>query len=493
MSKNPVIDQILNLYRPIWALNHAGGLFEWDLETYMPVDAAKSRGFAQAQLALIRQRKVLDLTENASKAEKLVGLTDFEKGIVRKIKRELKYYTKIPPELVEELTRTTTEASVVWREARKRSDFSLFEPYLEKIVQLKRKEADKLGYEGHPYNALMDLFEEDLTTRDVDTVFSPLVTALKKMLSRIESSKSFPSSHKLEDVGYDEEVMKRVNQEVLRILGMPEKTFRMDVSTHPFTSSMSLDDVRITTRYEGKSFRETIFSVIHECGHALYDLQIDHSLEYTPLAGGPSLGIHESQSRFWENFVGRSREFTNLLYPTLKKNLPFVSEYSGDDIYKYFNLVRPSLIRVAADEVTYNFHIVVRYEVEKKLIGGEAKVSEIPEIWDDMMEEYVGVRPKSLAEGVLQDVHWSGGMIGYFPTYSLGNVIAGMISNRMQRDLNVRDLIARGDIGPIKLWLRENIHKWGSIYSPRELQKKVLGDAYNPEYLAKYLEEKYLA
>ena len=493
MSKNPVIGQILDSYKPIWALNHAGGLFEWDLETYMPVDGAKSRGYAQAQLALIRQQKVLNLTETVSKAEKLDGLSDYEKGVVRNIKRELKYFTKIPPELVEELQRTTTEASVVWREARKKSDFSLFEPYLEKIVHLKRKEADKLGYEGHPYNALMDIYEEDLTTRDVDRVFSPLVPNLKKILSKIISSKSFPSSHKLEDVTYDEEIMRHVNQEVLKILGMPEKTFRMDVSTHPFTSGMSLDDVRITTRYEGKSFRETIFSVIHECGHAIYDLQVDHSLEYTPLAGGPSLGIHESQSRFWENFVGRSREFTNLLYPTLKKNLTFISEYSEDDIYKYFNLVRPSLIRVAADEVTYNFHIVVRYEVEKKLIGGEAKVSEIPEIWDDMMEEYVGVRPENLAEGVLQDVHWSGGMIGYFPTYSLGNVIAGMVSNRMQRDLNIPDIVARGDMNPMKMWLKENIHKWGSIYSPKELQKKILGDVYNPEYLVKYLEEKYLA
>ena len=493
MSKNPVIDQILDAYKPIWALNHAASLFDWDLETYMPVDGAAPRGFAQAQLALIRQQKVIGLTESVSKAEKLGDLNQYERGVIRNIKRELKYFTRIPPELVEELTRTITEATVVWRDARKKSDFSLFKPYLEKIVQLKRREADKLGYEGHPYNALMDLFEEDLTTNDVDRIFSPLVTALKRILNGIVSSKSFPTSHKLEDVAYEEQDMRHVNQEVLRILGMPDKTFRMDVSTHPFTSGMSLDDVRITTRYEGTSFRETIFSVIHECGHALYDLQVDHSLQYTPLAGGPSLGMHESQSRFWENFVGRSREFTNLLYPILKKNLKFVSEYSEDDIYKYFNLVRPSLIRVAADEVTYNFHIVLRYELEKKLIGGEVKVSEIPEIWDNMMEKYVGVRPKTLAEGVLQDVHWSGGMIGYFPTYSLGNVIAGMVTNRMRRDLNISDLVARGDMNPIKLWLKENIHKWGSIYSPKELQRKILGEAYNPEYLVKYLEEKYLA
>jgi len=488
-----VIGQILDLYKPIWALNHAASLFEWDLETNMPVDAAKSRGVAQAQLALIRQQKVLGLKEIASKAEHLGGLNDYEKGIVRKINRELEYSMKVPPELVEELTRTTAEASVVWREARRQSDFSLFEPQLEKIVRLKVEEANKLGYEGHPYNALMDLFEEDLTTRDVDRVFSPLAVALKKILEGVESGKTFPSSHKLEDVAYDEGAMRRVNQEVLRILGMPDKTFRMDVSTHPFTASMSMDDVRITTRYEGKSFRETIFSVIHECGHALYDLQVDHSLEYSPLASGPSLGMHESQSRFWENFVGRGREFTKLLYPTLKRNLTFASEYSEDEIYRYFNLVRPSLIRVAADEVTYNFHIIVRYEVEKKLIDGEAKVSEIPEIWDDMMEEYVGVRPNNLAEGVLQDVHWSGGMIGYFPTYSLGNVIAGMVSNRMQRDLNLEEVISRGDLNPIKLWLKENIHRWGAIYSPKELQQKVFGDAYNPEYLVKYLEQKYLS
>jgi len=493
MSKNPVIDQLLEKYKPIWALNHAASLFEWDLETYMPLNAAKPRGFAQAQIALIRQQKVLNLTEGLSKAEDLQDLSDYDKGIVRRIKRELKYFTRVPPDLVEELTRTTTEASVIWREARRKSDFSLFEPYLEKIVQLKRKEADKLGYDGHPYNALMDQFEEGLTTRDVDQIFSSLVTDLKKLLGKIVSAKSFPSSHKLEDMAYNENDMKQVNQEVLQILGMPDKTFRMDVSTHPFTSGMSIDDVRITTRYEGKSFRETIFSVIHECGHAIYGLQIDQSLEYSPLADGPSLGMHESQSRFWENFVGRSKGFTNLLYPILKKNLAFVSDYSEDDIYKYFNIVRPSLIRVAADEVTYNFHIVVRYEVEKRLIGGEAKVSEIPEIWDDLMEEYVGVRPKSSAEGVLQDVHWSGGLIGYFPTYSLGNVIAGMIVNRMERDLKISDLVARGDMNPIKTWLREQIHRWGAIYSPKELQLKVLGEVYNPKYLVKYLEQKYLA
>ena len=493
MFKNTAIQQIVDSYKPIWALNHAMGLFEWDLETFMPFDGARSRGFAQAQLALMRQRRVLNLTETVSKAAMSSDLSDYEKGIVRTIKRELNYYTKVPPELIEELQRTATEATVVWREARKKSDFALFEPHLEKIVALKRKEADKLGYEGHPYNALLDIYEEDLTTSDVDRVFMRLLPNLKRILSKVQSGRSFPSTHRLEDISYDEEAMKRVNKEILQILGMPDKTFRMDVSTHPFTTGLSLDDVRITTRYEGKSFRDTIYSVIHECGHALYDLQTDHALEYTPIVSGASLGMHESQSRFWENFVGRSREFTKLLYPVLRKNLSFMSQFSEEDVYKYFNLVRPSLIRVEADEITYNFHIVVRYEVEKKLIGGEVAVSEVPVIWDDMMEQYVGVRPKNLAEGALQDVHWSGGMVGYFPTYSLGNVIAGMVYSRLGQDMNVQDTVRHGGMARIKTWLGEHIHRWGSTYSPKELQRRTFGDVYNSEHLVKYLEEKYLA
>jgi carboxypeptidase Taq len=491
MFSDPLIREIVESYKPVWALGHAASTFEWDLETYMPLEAAKSRGFAQAQVALMRQERVLDLAESVSKAEKLGNLNDYEKGIVRTVSRELEYFVKVPPDLIEEMQRTETEATVVWREARRKSDFSLFQPYLEKIIELKKREAEKLGYEGHPYNALLDIFEEDLTSSDVDKIFSSLVPNLKIILGRILSSRNLPSYHELEEIGYEENAMKRVNQEILKILGMPDKRFRMDVSTHPFTSGLSLDDVRITTRYEGRSFRETIYSVIHECGHALYDLQIDHAYEYTPLASGASLGVHESQSRFWENLIGRSREFTKILLPVLRENLPFMSRFTEDDVYKYFNLVRPSLIRVAADEVTYNFHIVVRYEIEKKLIGGEATISEVPSLWDDMMEEYVGVKPKSQADGVLQDVHWSGGMIGYFPTYSLGNVIAGMINNRIQQDMDLHDILERGDVNRIKVWLREHIHKWGSAYSPKELQRKIFGEIYNPEHLVKYLEKKY--
>jgi carboxypeptidase Taq len=338
----------------------------------------------------------------------------------------------------------------------------------------------------------MDRYEEGITTDDVDKIFAPLGTELKGILTKVLSAGQFPSAHPLEGVSYEEAAMKRVNEDALKLLQMPEKTFRMDVSTHPFTTSMSVEDVRITTRYEGKDFKASLFSTVHESGHAIYELQIDPSLDYTPLSRAMSLGVHESQSRFWENFIGRSREFVKCIYPSLKSNLPFVARYNEDEVYRYINSVKPSLIRVDADEVTYNFHIILRYEIEKKLINNELQVAEAPEVWKDFMGKYVGVRPRNDAEGILQDVHWSGGLIGYFATYSLGNVIAGMFYNRIQKDFDVKAAIANAQTGKIKDWLREKLHKYGATYSPKEMQKRVFGETYNTQWLIKYLKAKYV-
>jgi carboxypeptidase Taq len=492
MSKNPLIQDILEAYKPIWALDHASSVLDWDLETYMPVEGAKPRSFAYAQLALMKQGGLIEAASLISQAEKLAGLSDREKGILRVAKREIDYYTKIPPKLLEELERTRKEATVVWREARKKSDFTMFKPWLERIVDLKKQEAEKLGYQGHAYNALLNRYEEELTVADVDRAFSQLVPDLKRILGKVLAEGRFPAKHPLETIRYEEDAMKQVNREVLGILGMPEKTFRMDVSTHPFTTGFAIEDVRITTRYEGTDFRGTMFSVIHECGHALYQLQIDPSFEYMPLSNLTSLALHESQSRFWENVVGRSRAFTKLIYPVLKKHLSFVSGYSENDLYRYFNLVKPSLIRVDADELTYNFHIALRYEVEKKLIEGDLKVSELPAFWNEKMQEYVGVQPANDAEGVLQDIHWSIGDLGYFPTYSLGNVVAGMLLPLIQKDMDLTSVVAAGDLGRIKEWLMQHVHKSGSTYSPKQLQTKLFGETYNPQPLVKYLEQKYL-
>ena len=442
---------------------------------------------------MMTQKATVELDGLVRRAERAKDLDDVERGVVRQMRRGLHYYLKVPPEVVDEIQRVTTEATVVWRTARKRSDFKLFRPHLEKIVELQRTVAEKLGYDRHPYNALIDQFEEGFTVADADAVYARLIPESKKLLAKVAAGGVYPSKHPLESAKYDVAAMERVNQEVTRMLRMPPTKFRMDVSTHPFTVQIAGDDVRITTRYEGVNFKSTLYSTIHESGHAIYGLGVDEKLAYTPLLGGASFGIHESQSRFWENVVGRSREFVKLMSPILRKNLPMVKGYSDEALYRYFNTVRKSFIRVDADELTYNFHTALRYEVEKKVIAGEVAVSEVPHLWNDTFEEFLGMRPKNDAEGALQDVHWSGGSFGYFATYTLGNIVAAMIWHKMNDGGAIRAALEEGDILQLKEWLGKNIHRYGSMYAPKELQKRTFGEAYNQERLVQYLSRKFAA
>ena len=491
MAKNTIVRDILKRFRQVWAINHSMAVMGWDTETHMPEGGATPRGIASGQLAVMAQKATIELDGMVRKAEKAKDLDDMETGVVRVLRRGLDYYLKIPPELVDEIQRVTTQATVVWRTARKKSDFKLFSPHLKKIVKLERKVAEKLGYHKHPYNALLGLYEEGFTVRDAEAVYSKLIPASRKLVEKVMAAGVYPEKHPLEDAKYETDPMERVNQGVVNMLKMPGDRFRMDVSTHPFSIRIASDDVRITTRYEGVNFKGSLFGTIHECGHALYELGMDEKLAYTPLGDGASYGIHESQSRFLENVVGRSREFTELLAPLLRKNLPFVDGYNHDQLYRYFNTVKRSFIRVEADELTYNFHTALRYEIEKKAIAGDVEVSELPSLWNDTVEEYLGMRPKSDAEGVLQDVHWSGGSFGYFATYTLGNVVAGMIWHKMKDGEFIRGALQGGDIMEIREWLRNKIHRYGATYAPKALQMKVFGEAYNPDRLLQYLDQKY--
>lgn len=493
MARNPIVRDILKRYTQVWALSHSMAVLGWDTETHMPESGARPRGMASGQLAVMAQKATIELDGLVKKAEKAKDLDDMEKGVVRVLRRGLDYYLKVPPELVDEIQRVTTEATVVWRTARKKSDFKLFRPHLEKIVRLQRKVAEKLGYDKHPYNALLNLYEEGFTVRDADAVYAKLIPETKKILAKVAAAGVYPSKHPLESAKYEAEAMERVNQGVVKMLKMPADRFRMDVSTHPFTVQIASDDVRITTRYEGVNFKSSLYSTIHESGHAIYGLGIDERLAYTPVADGASYGIHESQSRFWENVVGRSREFVKLLDPLLRKDLRFLGQYDDEDLYLYFNTVRKSLIRVEADELTYNFHTALRYEVEKKVIAGEAEVSEVPSLWNDTFDEFLGMRPKNDAEGVLQDVHWSGGSFGYFATYTLGNIVAAMIWHKMKDGEFIRGALQKNSVMELKEWLGSNIHRYGATYAPKELQKKVFGEAYNAERLLQYLNQKFVA
>jgi carboxypeptidase Taq len=473
-------------------MNHSTALLGWDMEINMPEDGAKARGLARAEMALMTQTKTLALQSLLEKADKQKDLTDQEKGLVRVTKRALDYFQKVPPDLVEELEKAYAAANMPWREARQKSDFNLYKPYLQKIVELKRQEATKLEPSGHVYNGLLDLSDEGITTNDLDKIFSILIPGLKQILAKATKEQRLTSNHPLEKAKYDVGAMKRVNEKLFHLLGMPEKRSRLDVSTHPFTTRIAGDDVRITVRYEGDDFKASMFSLIHECGHALYELQMDPELDFTPLGTGVSYGLHESQSRFWENIVGRSRDFVHMVSPLLKEQLGFLSNYDERQIYNYFNTVKTSLIRVDADELTYNFHIAMRYDLEKKLLDGSISVADLPNAWNDTIEEYLGKRPQNDAEGVLQDIHWSWGAFGIFPSYSLGNVIAGMLWTKLGNNGSLR-IDGKDSIDKYRAWLRTNLHNWGATYAPDQLLHRVFGKGYDPQGLLQYLEHKYLA
>lgn len=495
-SENPVINKILDTYKPIWSVNHAICLMGWDFETYMPKKGTEERGVADSQLYMLHQSLLLnkDFVDLVESAKKLDSLSDLDKGIIRVLHRDISKQIKIPKELTEAESLERIRGNMVWREAREKSDFKIYAPHLEKMIKIKKQIIEKIGYEKHPYDALLDRFEEDLTVDDLDQIFGALTSRVQKILKKlVDSSSPFCQESKLGKSKYDIPKVNKLNHDILTLLQFDMDRFRMDVSTHPFTEAMGLNDVRITTRYEGVDFKKSISSTIHEAGHALYNLQCDQSLSVTPVEGGSSLGLHESQSRFWENIVGRSLSFIQLISPLVRRQVDFANQATDDELYLYFNNVKADYIRVDADEVTYNLHIAIRYEIEKKIFGDELSIDEIPNFWNDRMEQLLGVRPIKDSQGALQDTHWSSGLFGYFPTYTLGNLVSAIIASKMRKDLEeYEENIKGGNFNPIREWLRLKIHQHGSVYSPKTLLKNIFHEQYNPDYFVNYIENKYL-
>jgi carboxypeptidase Taq len=490
------MNQILDAYKPMWSLKHAISLMGWDFETCMPREGTEERGVADSQLHMLYKDLLLnkDFIGLVQSAQKLRNLSDLEKGIVRVLNREITKQIKIPKGLTETESLERIRGNMAWRKARAKSAFRMYEPHLKKMVEIKKQIVEKIGYEKHPYDALLDTFEEELTVNDLDKVFGELTPRIQKILKiLVDSSSPFCKGSKLGITRYDIQKVDELNRDILTLLQYDMKRFRMDVSTHPFTEFMGINDVRITTRYEGTDFKKSISSTIHEAGHALYNLQCDQSLSVTPLEGGSSLALHESQSRFWENIVGRSLPFVQLIAPLIRKQVSYANQATDDELYLYFNNVKANYIRVDADEVTYNLHIATRYEIEKKIFGNELSVPEIPEYWNDRMEELLGVRPTKDSQGALQDPHWSSGLFGYFPTYTLGNLVSAIIASKMCKDLEgYEENIKKGYLEPIMKWLRLRIHRHGSVYSPKVLLNNTLNEDYNPDYFVTYLETKYL-
>jgi carboxypeptidase Taq len=478
-------------------LKSAIALLNWDKDVLMPPKGSGPRAAMLSYLAGELHDKVVSpefrgLLGEAKAAADAGRLAPGERAIVREVWRDVSREEKLPLEFVKELAQVTSEAYHVWMDARAKKDFDLFAPHLAKIVALKRREAQLVGFQGSPYDALLDTFEPYATTPEIAGALGDLKNFLVPFIVKIRNAKAKVSRDVVAG-DFDIEKQKTFCARAAKQIGYDFDAGRLDVSAHPFSTSFHPLDSRITTRYSRSEFMESISGVIHETGHALYEQGLPAAHFGTPLAEAVSLGIHESQSRLWENMVGKSRPFWIYFYPLLQREFPAaLQNVSLDTFYRSINTVEPSFIRVESDEVTYNLHVILRFEIEKALIEDNLEVEELPVVWNSKMKELLQLDVPDDSQGVLQDVHWSGGMIGYFPTYSLGNLYSAQFFAAAKRDIPTLDeQMARGEFGALLKWLREKIHVHGKFYSAQELAKNATGEALNSKHFAAYITAKY--
>lgn len=490
-------EKLLSLIKEVYLLNSCMALLDWDEKTYIPKGGVEHRGNQLAFLAGTRHEKftspeIGNLLKQLEESP-LFGKPDsFEVANIREIKHAYDKLVKVPKALVEELTRVTTIAHGVWAEARQKSDFSLFLPYLEKIIKLKREQAEAVGYEKDPYDALLDDFEPGATIEKVARVFADFRQELVELVKAIADSGKRPDASILvRDFPVDRQ--ERFGKEVARAIGYDFEKGRLDITVHPFCTGIGPGDVRITTRYNPKHFGQAFFGILHEAGHGIYEQGLDPGRYGTPGGDSVSLGIHESQSRMWENLVGRSRSFWKHFFPKAQTIYPeALGDIKFEDFYFAINEVVPSFIRVEADEVTYNLHILVRFEIEQAFFSGDLLPKDVPSAWNEKFKSYFGLLPPDDAKGCLQDVHWSMGYIGYFPTYSLGNLYSTQFFNQAKKELgNLDEQFARGEFTNLKEWLKGKIHRQGQRYRAEKLVEVVTGKPLSHRHLMDYLKTKY--
>ncbi|HSO26700.1 MAG TPA: carboxypeptidase M32 [Anaerolineales bacterium] len=477
-------------------LNFTAQVLGWDQQTYMPPGGAEARGHQLATVSSLSHIKFTSdevgrLLEDLEPVAETLDPDSNDARLIEVTAREYKKAVKIPSALVAELARVSTVAQQVWEAARENNDFPSFQPHLQKLVDLRRQYAELFAPYDHVYDPLLDDFEPGLKTAEVQAIFGELRRQQVALIQAIADKP--PVDDSFLHLEFDEQKQWDFGVEVITRFGYDWKRGRQDRSVHPFTTNFGIDDVRITTRIHRDFLNTAIFGSMHETGHALYELGVDHALARTPLASGASLALHESQSRMWENLVGRSLPFWEYFYPRLQETFP--SQLGNVDLhtfYKGINKVEPSLIRVEADEATYNLHIMLRLELEIALMEGRLAVADLPEAWNDRMENYLGIRPPNDSVGVLQDVHWSGGGFGYFPTYALGNLVSVQLWECINRDIpDLEDKIRKGEFGDLLAWLRRNIHQHGAKFKPQELVKKVTGSKIDPAPYMNYLQDKF--
>ncbi len=488
-------DELKTRLAEVVDLGGAAAVLGWDHRTMMPRNGAVARSEQLGTLSKLMHTmfvspEIGQLLDQAGPWAEKQGYDSLEASFVRVVRRDYDKLIRVPPELSAELARTSAIAEPVWQEARKASDWAMFQPHLEKVIELRRQYVDCFAPADEDYDHLLDIYEPGMKTAEVRAVFDELKAGLVPLIADVaDRADAVDDSFLTGDFPID--AQKHVEGTILADFGFTKDSWRLDETVHPFATRSGMDDIRLTTKHLPDSL-SSIFSSMHEFGHGIYEYGGDRAFARTLLARGASLGFHESQSRMWENLVGRSRPFWQHYYPLVQE--AFSSQLNGVDaegFYRAVNRVRPSLIRIEADEATYNLHIILRFELEQEMITGRLAAADIPEAWDAKMMDYLGVEVPDVADGALQDTHWAGGSIGYFSTYALGNVVSAQLWQRISKEIpDVYDQIGRGEFGQLREWLREHIHQHGRKYMPQELLQRVTGEKMDPKPLVAYLRRK---
>ncbi len=492
------IDPLKDHLAEVKALSEAVAVLGWDQQTYMPAGGAAGRAAQITALVRVIHEKATsqDLARLLDVAERAGGSDPDgdDAALLRAARRDFDKATRIPTDLAGEMARVTTLAHEEWAAARDASDWARFAPWLEQILGLTRQVADHLGHGGERYDALLDQYEPGMTTAQVRAMFDALQPGAVSLVRRIAERGPGAVDDSVLRREFDEAKQEEFGKGVVRALGFDWNRGRQDRAVHPFCTSFGGGDVRITTRFDRLFLPTALFGSIHEAGHALYEQGFAARYVGGPLAEAASLGVHESQSRLWENLVGRSRPFWDHFFPALQAAFPeSLSDTDADSFHRAANKAEPSLIRVEADEVTYNLHILLRFEMEQALLSGALAVADAPAAWNARTQELFGLTPPDDAHGILQDVHWAGGMIGYFPTYTVGNLLSVQLYEKADADGGgqLAAQIGAGQFGPLLAWLRENVHQWGRKYLPGELIGRAVGSPLDPAPYLRYLETKF--
>lgn len=497
MNAQAAYDELIRRSKELSTLASCSSLLGWDEQTYMPPGGAEHRATQLALLAGLHHERATDpklggLLGEVEASTLIADPLSVPAVNVRELRRTYNRLTRLPRALVEELARTTSRGHQEWVTARHERDFNRLRPSLETIFALKRQEADCLGFQDQAYDALIDEYEPGARSKDLAALFAALRAELVPLVAAIAASKKSPD-RSIMTREYPVDRQKIFGETVAAALGFDFRRGRLDTTEHPFCSGIGPGDTRITTRYDPRQFADAFFGILHEVGHGLYDQGLDPSHHGTPMGEAVSLGIHESQSRMWENVVGRSRAFWTYWFPLARQVFrEALTDVTPEAFYAAINIVEPSLIRVQADEVTYNLHVLIRFELEAALLSGDLPVADLPGAWNEKYQHYLGVTPRHHAEGCLQDIHWSAGLVGYFPTYTLGNFYAAQLFAKANSDLGgLEGPFSRGDFASLLDWLRKNVHTPGQRFRAADLAQRVTGSPPDHKPLVKMLKAKY--